>query len=74
MKKIWGKEYGGSFGLGRKSLSTDTDTETWSQFRLPIPKPGFGRTLVAGAIWHRKKHIKRPLKTQTKTWKDHNLD
>ena len=44
MKKILGKEYGGSFGLGRKSLGTDT--ETWSQFRLPIPKPGFGRTLL----------------------------
>ena len=46
MKKILGKEYGGSFGLGRKSLGTDTDTETRSQFRLPIPKPGFGRTLI----------------------------
>ena len=46
MKKIWGKDYGGSFGLGRKSSGTDTDTETWSQFRLPIPKPGFGSTLL----------------------------
>ena len=46
MKKILGKEYRGSFGLGRKSLGTDTDTETWSQFRLPMPKPGFGGTLV----------------------------
>ena len=39
MRKIWGK----SFCLGRKSLGTDT--ETWSWFRLMIPKPGFGRTL-----------------------------
>ena len=30
MRKIWGKEYGGSFGLGRKSLGSDTDTKTWS--------------------------------------------
>ena len=30
MRKIWGKENGGSFGLGRKSLGSDTDTETWS--------------------------------------------
>ena len=43
MKKNWGKEYGGSFSLGSKSLGTDT--ETWSWFQLPIPKPGFGRTL-----------------------------
>ena len=28
MRKIWGKESGGSFGLGKKSLGTDT--ETWS--------------------------------------------
>ena len=26
MRKIWEK----SFGLGRKSLGSDTDTETWS--------------------------------------------
>ena len=30
MRKIWGKENGGSFGLGRKSLGSDTDTKTWS--------------------------------------------
>ena len=30
MRKIWGKENGGSFGLGRKSLGSDTNTETWS--------------------------------------------
>ena len=29
-QKGWGKENGGSFGLGRKSLGSDTDTETWS--------------------------------------------
>ena len=30
MRKFWGKENGGSFGLGRKSWGSDTDTETWS--------------------------------------------
>ena len=44
IRKFWGKENGGSFGLGRKSLGSDSDTETWS--RLPIPKPGFDRTLL----------------------------
>jgi hypothetical protein len=34
-----------SLGLGKKSYVTETDTETQSWFRLPIPKPGFGRTL-----------------------------
>ena len=34
-----------SLGLGKNRCSTETDTETWSWFRLPIPKPGFGRTL-----------------------------
>ena len=33
-----------SLGLGKKSFGTET--ETWSWFRLPIPKPGFGRTLL----------------------------
>ena len=28
MRKIWGKENGGNFGLGRKNLGSDTDTET----------------------------------------------
>ena len=36
---------GESLGLGKKSSGPETDTETWSWFRLPIPKPGFGRTL-----------------------------
>ena len=41
-----------SLGLGKKSSGAETDTETWSWFRLPIPKPGFGRTLVlAGVLW-----------------------
>ena len=34
-----------SLGLGKKSYGTETDTETQSWFRLPIPKPSFGRTL-----------------------------
>ena len=37
---------GESLGLGKKSSGPETDTETWSWFRLPIPKPGFGRTLL----------------------------
>ena len=35
-----------SLGLGKKSSGPKTDTETLSWFRLPIPKPGFGRTLL----------------------------
>ena len=38
-------DMGESLGLGKKSSGPETDTETWSWFRLPIPKPGFGRTL-----------------------------
>ena len=37
---------GESLGLGKKSSGPETDTETWSWFRLPIPKLGFGRTLM----------------------------
>ena len=37
---------GESLGLGKKSSGPETDTETWSWFRLPIPKPGFGCTLL----------------------------
>ena len=39
-----------SLGLGKKSSGPETDTETWSWFRLPIPKPGFGRTLTQNSI------------------------
>ena len=35
-----------SLGLGKKSYGTETDTETQSWFRLPLPKPGFGHTLI----------------------------
>ena len=35
-----------SLGLGKKSYSTETDTETQSWFRLTIRKLGFGRTLL----------------------------
>jgi hypothetical protein len=35
-----------SLGLGKKSYGTETDTETQSWFRLLIPKPGFGVTLI----------------------------
>ena len=44
-KNIKGEEMEESLGLGKKSSGPETDTETWSWFRLPIPKPGFGRTL-----------------------------
>ena len=30
VRKIWGNENEGSFGLGRKSLGSYTDTKTWS--------------------------------------------
>ena len=46
-KKIKEEKMEESFGLGKKSYGTETDTETWSWFRLPIPKPGFGRTLLS---------------------------
>ena len=35
-----------SLGLGKKSSGPETDTKTWSWFRLPIPKLGFGHTLI----------------------------
>ena len=35
-----------SLGLGQNCYGTKTDTETQSWFRLPIPKPGFGHTLI----------------------------
>jgi hypothetical protein len=40
-----------SLGLGKKSYGTETDTETQSWFQLPIPKPGFGRTLRQGRAY-----------------------
>ena len=41
---------GESLDLDKKSSGPETDTETWSWFRLPIPKQGFGRTLRAGLM------------------------
>ena len=35
-----------SLGLGTKSSGPEANTKTSSWFRLPIPKPGFGRTLI----------------------------
>ena len=35
-----------SFGFGTKNFGSDTDTKIEPWFRFPIPKPGFGRTLV----------------------------
>ena len=51
--KIWGKKKRKkSFGLGKKSFGSDTDTKIGSWFRFSIPKPGFGRTLICTkAIW-----------------------
>ena len=55
-KKIKEEKMEESFGLGKKSYGTETDTKTWSWFRLPILKPGFGRTLaeapsVLSTLW-----------------------
>ena len=36
-----------SLGLGKKSYGPETDKKTW--LWLPIPKPGFGRTLKYGS-------------------------
>ena len=44
-QKIKEKTMEESVGSGKDSYGTETDTETQSWFRLPIPKPGFGRTL-----------------------------
>ena len=44
-KNIKGEKMEESIGLGKKSSGPETDTETWSWFRLPIPKPGLGCTL-----------------------------
>ena len=41
-----------SLGLGKKSYGTETYTETQSWFRLPISKPGFGRTLLESNIFN----------------------
>ena len=45
-QKIKEKTMEESLGLGKKSYGTKTDTETQSWFRLPILKPGLGRTLI----------------------------
>ena len=45
-KKIKEEKIEESFGIGKKSYGTETDTKTQSWFRLPILKPGFGRTLI----------------------------
>ena len=34
------------FGFGKKKIGSNTDTEIGPWFRFPIPKPGFGRTLL----------------------------
>ena len=44
MEKIWGRQNGGSLGLGRKSLGSNRDTETWSWFWFSIPKRGYQDT------------------------------
>jgi hypothetical protein len=40
-QKIKEKTIEESLGLGKKSYGTESDTETQSWVRLPIPKPGF---------------------------------
>ena len=44
-QKIMDETMEESLGLGKKSYGTETHTKTQSWFRLPIPKPGFGRTV-----------------------------
>ena len=34
----------------KKNFGSDTNTESGPWFRFPIPKPGFGRTLVVHII------------------------
>ena len=34
------------FGMSKKNYGTEADTETWSWFRLLLPKLCFGRTLI----------------------------
>ena len=36
--------------VSEKKIGSDTDTETGSWFRFPIPKPVFGRTLLLNMI------------------------
>ena len=38
-----------SFGFGKKSFGSDTDTEIGPWFRFSIPKLGFGRILLNAA-------------------------
>jgi hypothetical protein len=38
-----------SFGSEKKNFGSDTDIEIGPWFRLPIPIPGFGRTLIMRA-------------------------
>ena len=38
------------FRFREKKIGFDTDTEIGPLFRFPIPKPGFGRTLLLNMI------------------------
>jgi hypothetical protein len=44
----WEKCEKKGFGFGKKNFGSDTNTEIGPWFRFPIPKPGFGLTLVCG--------------------------
>ena len=46
---------GESLGLGKKSYGTNTETQSW--FWLPIPKPGFGRTLFTTTYFARSGYL-----------------
>ena len=48
-----------SLGIGKKSYGTETDTETQSWFRLPILKPGLGRTQVCSCIIQQNGNVKK---------------
>ena len=60
---------GESLGLGKKSSGPETDTETWSWFRLPIPKPGFGRTLLQ-RLWQINGWGKKPSRSNSALFGD----
>jgi hypothetical protein len=40
-----------SFGFKKNFFGSDTDTEIGPWFRFPIPKPGFGCTLIHADIF-----------------------
>ena len=53
-----------SFGFGKKDFGSNTYTEIGPWFWFPIPKPGFGCTLVVNTIFSlESKRIKSKMRT-----------